>query len=70
MGGGAAGGRYRGKHKVLVSRSTYIFAKSLVDGTAIKGQRLLIHGIDVGAGFFWLAFVFAGLTLLPLLHTR
>jgi hypothetical protein len=66
MGGsGFIAGKYWGKHKVLVSRSTYITEMSLVDGTATKSQRLLVRGIQLAAFFFWLAWVFGALTLLP-----
>jgi hypothetical protein len=66
MGGtGAPGGRYWGKHKVFLNRSTYITDMSLVDGTATKAQRRLVQGIKLAAIFFWLAWVFGGLALLP-----
>jgi len=59
------GGRYWGKHKVLLSRSTFITDKSLVDGTATKAQLRLVRGIKLAAILFWLAWVFGGLALLP-----
>ncbi|MGO8856686.1 MAG: hypothetical protein ACLQO1_13380 [Steroidobacteraceae bacterium] len=66
MGGsGVAGGRYWGKHKVFLSRSTYISDMSLVDGTATQAQRRLVRGIKLAAILFWLAWVFLGLSLLP-----
>jgi hypothetical protein len=64
-GTGAPGGRYWGKHKVFLSRSMFITDKSLVDGTATKAQRLLVRGMKLAAVFFWLAWVFLGLALLP-----
>jgi len=64
-GTGAPGGRYWGKHKVFLSRSTYISDMSLVDGTATKTQRLVVRGMKLGAILFWLAWVCAGLALLP-----
>jgi hypothetical protein len=62
---GAPGGRYWGKHKVFLSRSTYISDISLVDGTATKAQRRLVRGMKLAAILFWLAWVFLGLALLP-----
>jgi hypothetical protein len=64
-GSGAPGGRYRGKHKVFLSRSLFVTDLSLVDGTATKAQRRLVHGIKIAAILFWLAWVFGALTLLP-----
>jgi hypothetical protein len=66
MGGTSApGGRYWGKHKVFLSRSTYITDMSLVDGTATSAQRRLAHGIELGMVLFGLAWMFLGLSLLP-----
>jgi hypothetical protein len=66
MGGtGAPGGRYWGKHKVFLSRSTYITDMSLVDGTATNAQRRLAHGIQLGLVLFGLAFVCLAISLLP-----
>jgi hypothetical protein len=64
-GTGAPGGRYWGKHKVFLSRSTYISDVSLVDGTATEAQRRLVRGMKLAAILFWLASVFLGLALLP-----
>jgi hypothetical protein len=64
-GTGVPGGRYWGKHKVFLSRSTYISDLSLVDGTATQAQRRLVRGIKLAAILFWLAWVFLGLALLP-----
>lgn len=66
MGGsGAPGGKYWGKHKVLASRSMFVSDMSLVDGTATKAQRRVVHGMKLAAILFWLAWVCGGLTLLP-----
>jgi len=66
MGGTSApGGRYWGKHKVFLSRSTYITDMSLVDGTATKAQRRLAHGIQLGLVLFGLAWLFLRISLLP-----
>jgi len=62
---GLIAGRYRSKSKVLVSRSRYISEMSLVDGTATKTERLIVHGIKLSFLLFWLTFVFGILTLLP-----
>lgn len=62
---GAPGGRYWGKHKVFLSRSTYITDMSLVDGTATKAQRRLAQGIQLGLVLFGLAFVCLAISLLP-----
>jgi len=62
---GLVAGRYWSKSKVLLSRSGYIGEMSLVDGTATKTERLIVHGIKVAFLLFWLAFVFGILTLLP-----
>jgi hypothetical protein len=62
---GLGAGRYWSKSKVLVSRSGYVSEMSLVDGTATKAERLIVHGIKLGFLLFWLAFVFGVLTLLP-----
>jgi len=64
-GTGTPGGRYWGKHKVLLSRSTYITAMSLVDGTATKAQRRLVRAMKLGAVLFWLAWICGGLALMP-----
>ncbi|HXX99332.1 MAG TPA: hypothetical protein VEI54_00330, partial [Candidatus Limnocylindrales bacterium] len=50
---------------VLVSRSGYISDKSLVDGTATKSERLLVHCAQLLFFLFWLLFVFIGLSSLP-----
>jgi hypothetical protein len=62
---GLIAGRYRSKSKVLVSRFQYISEMSLVDGTATKTERLIVHGIKLSFLLFWLTFVFGILTLLP-----
>jgi len=62
---GARGGRYWGKQKVFLSRSTYITDMSLVDGTATKAQRRLAHGIQLGLVLFGLAFMCLAISLLP-----
>jgi hypothetical protein len=58
-------GRYPAKKKVLLSRSLLISDKSLLDGTATKSQHLMVHGIKLAFLFFWLAWVFGALILLP-----
>jgi hypothetical protein len=58
-------GRYVAKEKILVSRSEYITDASLVDGTATKTERLLVHCAQIAFFLFWLLFVFIGLRLLP-----
>jgi len=63
--GSLGGGRYVLKEKVLVSRSGYISDKSLVDGTATKSERLLVHCAQLLFFLFWLLFVLIGLSLLP-----
>ena len=65
VGGAMGGGRYVLKEKVLVSRSGYISDKSLVDGTATKSERLLVHCAQLLFFLFWLLFVFIGLSSLP-----
>jgi len=66
MGGsGTPGGKYWGKHKVLASRSMFVSDMSLVDGTATKAQRRVVHGMKLAAILFWLAWVCGGLTLPP-----
>jgi hypothetical protein len=62
---GAPGGRYWGKHKVFLSRSTHITDMSLVDGSATKAQRRLAHGIQLGLVLFGLAFMCLAISLLP-----
>jgi len=57
--------KYWGKEKILVHRSEFISDKSLVDGTATKSQRLLVHCAQLAFVLFWLLFVFIGLSLLP-----
>ncbi len=54
-----------GKEKILVHRSEFISGESLVDGTATKSQRLLVHCFWLAFFLFWLLFVFIGLSLLP-----
>lgn len=53
------------REKILVSRSGFISSKSLADGTATKGERLLFHGLKLLFFFFSLLFLFAGLSMLP-----
>lgn len=66
MGGtGVPGGRYWGKKKVFLSRSMFVTDMSLVDGTATEAQRRLVLGIKLAVTFFWLAWVFGGLALMP-----
>jgi hypothetical protein len=65
VGGGFGGGRYVLKEKVFVSRSGYITDESLVDGTATKSERRLVHCAQLLFFLFWLLFVFIGLSLLP-----
>ena len=65
LGGGFGGGRYLIKQKVFLSRSGYITAESLVDGTATKSERLFVHCFGLLSVLFWLLFVFIGLNLLP-----
>lgn len=57
--------KYWGKEKILVHRSEFISDKSLVDGTATKSQRLLVHCAQLAFVLFWLLFVFIGLSLGP-----
>ncbi|MGA7634620.1 MAG: hypothetical protein WCB11_27970 [Terriglobales bacterium] len=64
-GGSVGGGTYVLKEKVLFSRSGYISDESLVDGTATKSQRRLVHCAQLLFFLFWLLFVFIGLSLLP-----
>ena len=65
-GGNALGvGMYAAKEKVLVDRSTFISDESLVDGTATKTERLLVHCAQMAFFLFWLLFVFIGLRCLP-----
>ncbi|MGC1650362.1 MAG: hypothetical protein WA741_31450 [Candidatus Sulfotelmatobacter sp.] len=64
-GDAAVTSRYPAKKKVLLSRSSFISDKSLVDGTATKSQRLIVYGIKLAFLLFWLAWVFGLLTLLP-----
>jgi hypothetical protein len=61
----AVGGKYVGKEKILVSRSSFISDESLVDGSATKSQRLVVRGIKILFLLFWLLFVFGGFSLLP-----
>jgi hypothetical protein len=65
VGGSIGGGRYVLKEKVFVSRSGYISDESLVDGTATKSERRLVHCAQLLFFLFWLLFVFIGLSLLP-----
>jgi len=58
-------GKYVVKEKILLSRSEYITDESLVDGTATKTERLLVHCAQMAFFLFWLLFVFIGLTLAP-----
>jgi len=53
------------KEKILVDRSEFISDESLVDGTATKSQRLLVHCIQLFFFLFWLLFVFIGLSRVP-----
>jgi hypothetical protein len=48
-----------------LSRSSFISDESLVDGTATKSQRLIVHGIKLAFFLFWLLFVFGMLSVLP-----
>jgi len=57
--------KYWGKEKILVDRSEFISDESLVDGTATKSQRLLVHCAQLAFVLFWLLFVFIGLSLVP-----
>jgi hypothetical protein len=66
MGGDVAvGGTGRAKKRVFLSRSAFISDESLVDGTATKSQRLIVHGIKLAFLLFWLLFVFGALSTLP-----
>jgi hypothetical protein len=53
------------KKRVFVSRSSFISDESLVDGTATKSQRLMVHGIKLAFLLFWLLVVFGMLSVLP-----
>jgi hypothetical protein len=66
MGGDVAvAGTGQAKKRVFLSRSSFISDESLVDGTATKNQRLLVHGIKLAFLLFWLLFVFGVLSVLP-----
>ena len=56
--------KYWGKEKILVDRSKFISDVSLVDGTATKSQRFLVHCAQLAFVLFWLLFVFIG-SLVP-----
>jgi hypothetical protein len=58
-------GTGRAKAKIFLSRSSFISDESLVDGTATKSQRLLVHGIKLAFFLFWLLAVFGVLSVLP-----
>jgi hypothetical protein len=53
------------KKRVFLSRSLLINDESLVDGTATKSQRLIVHGIKLAFLLFWLLVVFGMLSVLP-----
>jgi hypothetical protein len=53
------------KKRVFLSRSSFISDESLVDGSATKGQRLIVHGIKLAFLLFWLLVVFGMLSVLP-----
>jgi hypothetical protein len=53
------------KKRVFLSRSLFISDESLVDGTATKSQRLIVHGIKLAFLLFWLLVVFGMLSVLP-----
>jgi hypothetical protein len=57
-------GKYWVKQKVLGTRSLFVSDESLVDGTATKGQRLLVKGIHLFFFLFWLLSMFLALSLL------
>jgi len=66
MGGDVAvAGTGRAKKRIFLSRSAFISDESLVDGTATKYQRLIVHGIKLAFFLFWLSFVLGILTVLP-----
>jgi hypothetical protein len=56
--------KYWVKQKVLRTRSLFVSDKSLVDGTATTGQRLLVKGIQLFFFLFWLLSIFLALSLL------
>jgi hypothetical protein len=53
------------KKRVFVSRSSFISDESLVDGSATKSQRFIVHGIKLAFLLFWLVVVFGMLSVLP-----
>jgi hypothetical protein len=53
------------KKRVFLSRSLFISDESLVDGTATKSQRFIVHGIKLAFLLFWLLVVFGMLSVLP-----
>jgi hypothetical protein len=66
MGGDVAvGGTGQAEKRVFLSRSSFISDESLVEGTATKSQRLIVHGIKLAFFLFWLLFVFGMLSVLP-----
>ena len=58
-------GTGRAKAKILLSRFSSISDDSLVDGTATKSQRLIVHGSKLAFLLFWLLVVFGMLSVLP-----
>jgi hypothetical protein len=58
-------GTGRAKKRIFLSRPAFISDESLVDGTATKYQRLIVHGIKLALFLFWLLFIFGILTVLP-----
>jgi hypothetical protein len=61
----AVAGTGQTKKRVFLSRSSFISDEALVDGTATKSQRLIVHGIKLAFLLFWLLFVFGVLSVLP-----
>jgi hypothetical protein len=53
------------KGRVSLSRSSFISDESLVDGTATKSERLIVHGSKLAFLLFWLLVVFGMLSVLP-----
>lgn len=61
----AVAGTGRAKNRIFLSRSAFISDESLVDRTATKYQRLIVHGIKLALFLFCLLVVFGILTVLP-----
>jgi len=61
----AVAGTGRAKKKIFLSRSAFISDESLIDGTATKYERLIVHGIKLALFLFWLLVIFGILTVLP-----